>query len=105
MSATHELKYREQARENEREREIEVDKELDSNVKDEPFPQQTASASGEPVSGPTKALQRQQLIPLQEPKEDEDDIQIPWTVKWISLAAVMAMPIGECGQKKGIPTC
>lgn len=25
----------------------------------------------------------------------DEQVHIPWTVKWISLAAVMAMPIGE----------
>jgi hypothetical protein len=28
-------------------------------------------------------------------KEDEDAKDIPWTVKWISLAAVMVMPMGK----------
>jgi hypothetical protein len=28
-------------------------------------------------------------------EHDSDGPDVPWTVKWISLAAVMAMPIGE----------
>lgn len=57
MSTTHELQYREQARQIRKQSDDEVEKELDSNVKDEPL-QQQAGSPAEPVSEITPTCRR-----------------------------------------------